>query len=237
MCCYREGAQLTNLRANSSLIVGGNFIRVLGKDKEVKTESQSAKEPEVQSKLRSNIEQVFQGVLSPTEDLRWAEYGLCYYAPSDNAIDIFRVLKDGERFLFNMLIDITAVDWLDDREPRFDVVYQLLSLTFNHRLCVKIKVGEDRPEVDSVRPLWAAANFLEREVWDMFGISFRGHGDLRRILMYDEFVGHPLRKDYPIRGKQPRIPLRVPELRNTSADMQREPLVSLPVRRSNKKVA
>jgi len=119
---------------------------------------------------------------------------------------------------------------MDVREPRFDVVYQLLSIEHLHRLTLKIQVGEDNPEVDSVLDLWPAANFIEREVWDMFGIKFKGHGDLRRILMYEEFVGHPLRKDYPKRAKQPRVPLRIPELRNPSADMNREQLVSLPVR-------
>ena len=134
-----------------------------------------------------------------------------------------------------MLIDITAVDYLDSREPRFDVVYQLLSLTHHHRLCLKISADEAKPEVESIRSLWEGANFLEREVWDMYGITFRGHGDLRRILMYDEFVGHPLRKDYPLRAKQPRVQMRIPELRNTSPDMEREVLVSLPVRPGGRK--
>jgi NADH-quinone oxidoreductase subunit C len=167
----------------------------------------------------------------------WKEYGLTFGLKQKDALKVFRKLCDDNRFLFNMLIDITCVDWLDRREPRFDIVYQLLSLSFYHRLCIKIHVDEDNPEVDSVRTIWQAANFLEREVWDMYGIKFNGHGDLRRILMYDEFVGHPLRKDYPLRGKQPRIPLRVPELRNTSGDMFREELVSLPVRQRMKENA
>ncbi|MCL4139591.1 UNVERIFIED_CONTAM: hypothetical protein GTU68_024743 [Idotea baltica] len=102
-----------------------------------------------------------------------------------------------------MLVDVTAIDWMDVRQPRFDVVYQLMSITFNTRMCIRIGVEENDPKVFSVLPLWNAANFLEREVWDLFGITFEGHGDLRRIMMYDEFVGHPLRKDYPVQGKQP----------------------------------
>jgi NADH:ubiquinone oxidoreductase subunit C len=72
---------------------------------------------------------------------------------------------------------------------------------------------------------------MEREAWDMFGVEFRGHPNLRRILMYDEFQGYPLRKDYPVQGKQPRIPLRAPEVRNTAADMKRAELVAINPRR------
>jgi NADH-quinone oxidoreductase subunit C len=128
---------------------------------------------------------------------------------------------------FNLLSDITAVDWMDVRDDRFEVVYQLMSLTKLWRLTVKVAVSEGNPEVSSVVSLWAGANFLEREVWDMFGIRFVGHPDLRRILMYEEFVGHPLRKDYPVQGKQPRIPLRAPEVENTARQMIRPDLVTI----------
>jgi NADH-quinone oxidoreductase subunit C len=113
-------------------------------------------------------------------------------------------LKNDDRLLFDMLLDITAVDY-PTREPRFDVVYHLLSLPFNRRLRIKVRVGEDNPQLDSVTSLWGSANWLEREVWDMFGIGFSGHPDLKRILLYEEFQGHPLRKDYPIRRRQPLI--------------------------------
>lgn len=88
---------------------------------------------------------------------------------------------------------------------RFAVVYHFFSLPLGHRLRVEVPLPEDDPEVDSVTSLWAGADWLEREVWDMFGIRFRGHPDLKRILMYDEFVGHPLRKDYPVDRRQPLI--------------------------------
>ena len=113
-------------------------------------------------------------------------------------------LKSDSRLLFNVLIDITAVDY-PERNPRFDVVYQLLSLPFSRRIRLKVQVGGAEPVVDSLTPWWGSANWLEREVWDMFGIRFAGHPDLKRILMYEEFEGHPLRKDYPIQKRQPRI--------------------------------
>lgn len=183
---------------------------------------------EVQHRLREAVLSQFAGVATEVEPHRWVEYGLTISVKPKDALAVFKKLKDGDQFKMNMLIDVTAVDWMDQREERFEVVYQLLSLTHLHRLQVKVPVGEDTPEVESLRPLYAAANFLEREVFDMYGIRFRGHGDLRRILLYDEFVGHPLRKDYPLRGKQPRVPLRIPELRNTSQDMYKDELVSLP---------
>jgi NADH-quinone oxidoreductase subunit C len=113
-------------------------------------------------------------------------------------------LKKDTRLQFDVLIDITAVDYAE-KKPRFTVVYHLLSLPFNRRLRLKVSVEDGDPVLDSLTPWWGAANWLEREVWDMFGIRFRGHPDLKRILMYEEFEGHPLRKDYPIRKRQPLI--------------------------------
>jgi NADH-quinone oxidoreductase subunit C len=113
-------------------------------------------------------------------------------------------LKNDPRLQFNVLIDLTAVDYLE-RKPRFDVVYHLLSLPYNRRLRLKVPVDDGETSLESVTPWWAAANWLEREVWDMFGIRFAGHPDLKRILMYEPFEGHPLRKDYPIRKRQPLI--------------------------------
>jgi NADH-quinone oxidoreductase subunit C len=90
-------------------------------------------------------------------------------------------------------------------QERFAVVYHFFSLSLKHRLRVEVLVGEADAEVDSLAPLWASADWLEREVWDMFGIRFRGHPNLKRILLYEEFVGHPLRKDYPVNKRQPLI--------------------------------
>ena len=171
------------------------------------------------------------GALTRLPDHKWTGYGLTYSCEPGKLLEVVKLLRDDTQLNFNMLIDVTAVDWLDSKEKRFEVVYNFLSTENFTRLCLKVAVSEDKPEVASLVPLWNSANFLEREVYDMYGIKFQGHPDLRRILMYDEFVGHPLRKDYPLKGKQPRVNLRVPELHNTSADLHREALVSLPTRR------
>jgi NADH-quinone oxidoreductase subunit C len=185
-----------------------------------------------QEKLEADLASKFSGSFIKRSSLAWKEQGLCYEVITPSSFhQIMGTLKSDPALAFNMLIDVTCVDWLDAEEMRFEVVYQLLSIVHLHRLCIKVKLSESSPKISSVRDLWASANFMEREVYDLFGIDFEGHGDLRRILMYDEFVGHPLRKDYPLRGKQPRVKLRVPELRNTSADLSRDQLVSLPTRR------
>ena len=109
---------------------------------------------------------------------------------------------------FDFLVDVTAVDYFG-RDLRFEVVYHLRSMQTGSRLRITLQVGlvEDgpAPEVPSVVALWPSANWAEREVYDMYGIKFAGHPDLRRILMYEEFIGHPLRKDYPKEKRQPLI--------------------------------
>ncbi|RMD81086.1 MAG: NADH-quinone oxidoreductase subunit C [Candidatus Dadabacteria bacterium] len=122
---------------------------------------------------------------------------------------VLAFLRDDPAQDYNMLVDITAVDFTP-RDGTFHVVYQLLSLRRNARLTVKVKVPGEDPVVPSATGLWKAANWAEREVWDMFGIRFDGHPDLRRILMYPEFVGHPLRKSYPVDKRQPLVPERDP---------------------------
>lgn len=109
-------------------------------------------------------------------------------------LEICRYLRDDEKFDF--LTDLTALDW-PKRERRFDVVYNLYSFPKNERLRLKAEVGENQ-KIASVVPVWSAANWLERECFDMFGIVFEGHPDLKRILLPDEWQGHPLRKDYDI---------------------------------------
>jgi NADH-quinone oxidoreductase subunit C len=120
----------------------------------------------------------------------------------------FRTLKEDTRLDFSFLSDITAVDYWQKKEPRFEMVYHLTSLKARQRIRIKVPVPESDAVVESLTPLWAGANFLEREVWDLFGIRFSGHPDLRRILLYEEFQGHPLRKDYPVNLWQPLVPER-----------------------------
>lgn len=121
-------------------------------------------------------------------------------------VEVARFLKEDAELQYNFLMDLTAIDYQAmGREPRFDVVYHFYSLKYNRRVRIKAPVGEPDPEIDSLTDLWRGANWFEREVWDMFGIKFRGHPNLQRILLYPEFQGHPLRKDYPIRKRQPLI--------------------------------
>lgn len=181
--------------------------------------------------LLNSLKSVCGEVLADTS----VEHGdLLVRVTPDNQLNVLRSCKESAALDFAMLIDITAVDWLDSRAERFEVVYQLLSLSKNWRLTVKVPLAENKPEISSVTSLWHGASFLEREVWDMFGILFKGHADLRRILLYEEFVGHPLRKDYPVQGKQPRIQLRHPEVENTARLMHRGDLVTIRTRREVK---
>jgi NADH-quinone oxidoreductase subunit C len=125
-----------------------------------------------------------------------------------------RFLKEDPQLGFDFLADLTAVDRLKlKQKPRFEVVLHLYSRTNNTRLRLKTRPDNDRdPEVDSIVDIIAGANWPEREVYDMFGIRFTGHPNLKRILMYEEFVGHPLRKDYPVNKRQPLVPMReIPE--------------------------
>lgn len=118
--------------------------------------------------------------------------------------EVARFLRDDPELRYNFLMDVTAVDYLwQGRTPRFEVVAHLYSLPYNRRIRLKTPVPEADARLASLRPVWEGANWFEREVYDMFGIVFEGHGDLRRILMYEGFEGHPLRKDYPADKEQP----------------------------------
>ena len=119
-----------------------------------------------------------------------------------------RILKETPELDFDFLSDITAVDYWQRKEPRFEVVYQILSRARRARLRIRVPVPESDPSIESLTPIWRGANFMEREVWDLFGIRFIEHPDLRRVLLYEEFCGHPLRKDYPVNLVQPRVPER-----------------------------
>ena len=118
---------------------------------------------------------------------------------------------------FDMLVDLTCVDYLNYRgaSQRFGLVYLFCNTVTAERLTVRVMLDEDAPTVPSAVPVWEAANWMEREVWDLFGISFEGHPDLRRILLPEEFSAHPLRKDYPLQGRGERH--NFPTLRRAEA--------------------
>ncbi len=127
--------------------------------------------------------------------------------PADSNHEELAALKDSG---YNVLVDLTCVDYLpQNKSPRFDVIYRLMKLDLEPgadggRLEMHCAV-DDRPVLRSVADLWPIADWLEREVWDMFGVKFSDRPDIKRLLLYEEFVGHPLRKDYPIAKRQPLI--------------------------------
>lgn len=143
----------------------------------------------------------FHAVLDPRD--RW---GLTAVLAADKLRDAVGFLRDDPTLLLDTLLDITAIDYLGypgHDQARFAVVYNLRSQRFApHRLRLKLWVEEDAPEVPSIHDLYNIANWQERETWDQYGIVFSGHPDLRRLLNHVEFVGHPLRKDYPARKRQ-----------------------------------
>lgn len=132
-------------------------------------------------------------------------------APADwRAVAVF--LKSDPECAMDHFVDLTAVDYPERQDaavplPRFDVILMMRSMAKNHRIRVKTRIGDGEP-LASLISVWEGVNWAEREMWDMFGITITGHPDMRRILMYDEFVGHPLRKDYPIAQTQPLVAYR-----------------------------
>ena len=129
-------------------------------------------------------------------------------------------LRDDSALDFNLFIDLCGVDY-PQRLPRFEVVLHLYSVSKHHRIRLKARVGDeegDGAELDSVAAVWAGANWFERETFDMMGVAFKGHPDLRRILMYPEFEGHPLRRDYPAQKTQPLVAYRTAEEAGLAVD-------------------
>lgn len=123
----------------------------------------------------------------------------------ERLLEVIRLLK--LQHGYDMLSDLTAVDW-PSQTPRFEVVWHLYGTDHHRRLRIKTRVDEADPTVDSLVGVYGAARFMERECHDMYGIRFRGNEDLRPILLYEGFEGHPLRKDYPIDREQPLVALR-----------------------------
>ena len=122
------------------------------------------------------------------------------YASRDDVPVLMRALRDRADAAFSLLVELTAVDYWP-REPRFELVYVLVSIAHRRRLRLKIRLHGDDARLATVSDVWPAANWLEREVWDLFGIMFDGHPDPRRLLMPEDWEGFPLRKDYPVQIK------------------------------------
>jgi NADH-quinone oxidoreductase subunit C len=144
------------------------------------------------------------------------------YVPADRLVEVCRVLRDTPSLGFNVLVEITAADYFP-RDPRFEVVYHLLSIPHRTRLRLKVRVGTTGA-VPTVQSVWKAAGWPEREVWDMFGVFIEGHTDLRRLLMPEDWEGHPARKDYPVqirKNAQTYEPLEVSE-EEFKANMERD---------------
>jgi NADH-quinone oxidoreductase subunit C len=122
----------------------------------------------------------------------------------EDVVDVCKFLRQEEELDYDLMRDLTCVDYIHEK-PRFEVVYHLYSIYYGHAVRLKARVPEEDPTIDTVTDVWVGANWYEREVYDLYGVKFKNHPDLRRILLYPEFVGHPLRKDYPIDKEQPLV--------------------------------
>lgn len=122
----------------------------------------------------------------------------CVIVGPDDLVELCFYLRDDEVLQFDFMADICGVDFLPDT-PRYQLVYQLYSIPKNWRLRIKCPLN-DPPVAPTITPVWTTANWHEREAWDMYGINFKGHPDLRRIYMWEEYDGFPMRRDYPLRG-------------------------------------
>jgi NADH-quinone oxidoreductase subunit C len=151
------------------------------------------------------FEQVREHLAGVAQEAAVANGVLALLVEPARLLEVVGALRDA--FGFDMFLDVTAVDW-PEREPRFDVVWHFYSTKHFVRVRVKARVTVADPTVDTLVPLYGSARYMERECHEMYGIVFRGNDDLRPILLYEGFEGHPLRKDYPKQKEQPLVPYR-----------------------------
>lgn len=164
--------------------------------------------------MNESAKKVIEALKSAFMDVDWAPFPLltgkdaakeqtCLRLPKERLLEAMRFLREDGRCRFEQLCDLTCVDYLNfpKARDRYGVTYSLLSLSLEQRIWAKCFVNDPNPEVPSVTSIWRGAEWMEREVFDMFGVRFSSHPDLRRILTWDEFEAHPLRKDYPLRGQ------------------------------------
>jgi NADH-quinone oxidoreductase subunit C len=141
--------------------------------------------------LYARLEQQFPGKVS---DFKGEVKEPYLTVAAQSIVDVCRFLRDDASLKFEVLSDLTALDW--PKEEKIQVVYHLHSYSPNHQIVLKVDLPRDNPKVATVEGVWKVANWLEREVYDLFGVIFEGHSDLRRIMLPEDWVGHPLRKDY-----------------------------------------
>ena len=159
----------------------------------------------MEEKIRQFLQEGFPDAILREDNFRQQQ---SFYITPESLMPMVQALADDTELDVRYLCDITSVDWLGNEEEmggRFEVIYNLYSLTHCYRFFLKVMVPEDKPEIDSLIPLFSAANWLEREIWDMMGITFVGHPDLTKILTADDLDGHPLRRDFPLTYEQPRF--------------------------------
>lgn len=150
-------------------------------------------------KTAQRIEEQFAGSIIKTVTFRDETQLL---VKKENVYAIMKFLKEDSELFYDCLVDITAVDRLElDDGHRFEMVYHLHSYKTNERVCIKTPLEEADLSIPTMTPLWKTANWQEREIYDLYGISFENHPDMRRILLWEGYDGHPLRKDYPLRGR------------------------------------
>jgi NADH-quinone oxidoreductase subunit C len=152
-------------------------------------------------KVLDALEKKFGDAIARTETQHGDEIA---WVVGDKLVAVATWLRDDPAMAFDSAMFVTAIDRLGN-EPRFEVCFQLRSVRHRHRVRLKVGVGDEDPTVPSLSGLWPSLDWQERETYDMYGIVFEGHPDLRRIYMYDEFVGYPLRKDYPKEKRQPLV--------------------------------
>ena len=151
----------------------------------------------VENRLRDNFPEAIL-------DLKIFKDERTFYIEKDSIVEVCRFLRDDEKLAFNFLSDLCGVDTTSLGESTsLEVVYHLYSIKRNHRVRLKVTIPASKPTIKSVTSVWETANWHEREAYDMFGIIFEEHPNLTRILTPDGFEGHPLRKDYPLKGRQP----------------------------------
>jgi len=157
----------------------------------------------MKDELTSFLNERFAGGILAVEEFRSQ---ISYRIKPEALFLICETLQKDGQFAVKYLADITCVDWLGherEKEGRFEVVYNLYSYRYKYRFFLNVRLNPDRPKVASLTPIWKGANWLEREVFDLFGIIFEGHPNLTKIVTPDELEGHPLRKDFPLTWEQP----------------------------------